>query len=127
MLAKMVYLGTGLLALVVAILSAMFSLAAGGGWVFLLPTVCAVLLLGAGLILSAGSPASGARLSGAGAVLCAVALVGALAELIQAIPFRQQPGQATMLVAPMLMLGTSVLHAVVALLRWRQMTKVERS
>ena len=119
MLGKTMYLVSGVVALVVALVCAMFSFGAGLGWGYLLPSGAAVLLVVVGLIRSPGDRAAGAALPGAGAALCAMVLLGGLAELVRAIPFREQPGQATMLVGPLLLLGVSLLHAGVAFWRWR--------
>ncbi len=113
------YFASGALALCVAVFCTFFSFASGAGWPFLLPTFISVLCLVCGVGVSIRRPLTGTRISGVGAVLCALAVIAAFIQLIQAIPFRQQPQQAVMLAAPGLFLVVMISHLSAALYKYK--------
>jgi hypothetical protein len=73
-----------------------------------------VLCLGCGLGLSIRRPLTATRISGIGALLCALAIIGTLMQLIHAIPFHQQPGQAGLLLTPGIFLVVMIFHMLAA-------------
>lgn len=113
------YFASAALALCVAVFCTFFSFASGGGWPFLLPTLISVLCLSCGAGVSISRPLKGTCISGIGAMLCALALIAALIQLVQVIPFHQQPEQAVLLAAPGLFLLVMISHVAAAIYKYR--------
>jgi hypothetical protein len=82
-----------------------------------LPTLISVLCLTVGTGLSICNPLRGSWISGVGTALCALALIATLVQLIEAIPFHQQPGQTVLLVAPALFLIVMISHLAAAVFK----------
>jgi hypothetical protein len=114
-----VYFASAALALCVAVYCTFFSFVSGGGWPFLLPTLISVVCLSCGAGLSISRPLRGTWISGVGAMLCALAIIAALSQLIQAIPFHQQPQQALLLAAPGLFLLVMTFHVAAAVYKYK--------
>ena len=113
------YFASAAIALCVAVFCTFFSFVGGLGWLFLLPTLISVICLSCGAGMSIRSPLRGTWVSGFGAISCTLMVIAAAIQLIQAIPFRQQPQQAVMLAAPGLFLVVMILHVVAAVYKYR--------
>jgi hypothetical protein len=115
------YFASAILALCVALVCTFFSFASGSGWLFLFPSLLSVILIGSGAGLSMSRSLKGTWISGIGALLCALAVVGALIDLIQAIPFHQHPEQGWMLAAPSAFLIVILAHIAAAASRYQRL------
>lgn len=111
------------LAICVAVACTLFSFVAGLGSLFLLSTVISVLLLTGGAGLSISNPRKGVWISGVGAAICAMALIAGLVQLIEAIPFREQPEQTSLLATPSVFLLVAISHLAAALNKYKTMTR----
>ncbi len=97
-------------ALLMSISSTFFCVAAGEGAVLDLLGACSVILLIIGTLLSSSALKLGSVLSMFGVGACTVLVLLGITELIRAIPFRQQPGQVSLLYVPFIFLGLLMLH-----------------
>jgi hypothetical protein len=112
------YFTSAAVAFCVAVVCMLFSFAGGLGWSFLLPTLISVLCLSSGAGVSISKPLIGTRISGIGAALCALALIADLIQLINAIPFQQQPEQIALLLPPGVFLLVMILHIAAAVYKY---------
>ena len=99
-----------IVALLVSLSSTLFCVSSGAGAILDLLGACSSLLLVGGAAISPSSLKRGSLVSLLGVGACALVLLVITGELIHAIPFKQQPGQATMLYVPIVLLGLLLLH-----------------
>lgn len=97
-------------AVVVSIATTCLCVISGAGAILDLLAVCSVFLLLLGTFLSTSALQRGSVLSMTGIGACAIVLLVCIAELLHAIPFRQQPGQTSLLYVPLIFLAALLLH-----------------
>ncbi len=97
-------------AVLVSIATTGFLVISGAGAILDLLAICSVFLLLLGTFLSTSALRRGSVLSITGIGVCAIVLLVCIAELLHAIPFRQQPGQASLLYTPVIFLVVLLLH-----------------
>ena len=111
-------------ALPVSIATTCFCVISGAGTLLDLLAVLSAFLLLVGTLLSTSALKRGSVLSILGISACGIVLLWSIAELVHAIPFRQQPGQISMLYVPAIFLGILVLHLVSILGRLKEAQNV---
>jgi CDP-diglyceride synthetase len=114
------YVSTALINVAVAMTCLFLSYAMGRGWIYVVSTLAAALVTILGILVCKRQPTLAAKLSGTGAAICVFVLLSWLAELIHAIPFREQPEQEGMLIGPFALLVLSILHLAITILNSRR-------